>query len=103
MPTKLQNELRRELTIGGKQFVVTISPLALKLVGKGRRKGLEIQWEDLISGDAALATALNASLDPGLHLEPAGRGSRPAREKKRRVKTVATRSSHGGARKTPGR
>jgi hypothetical protein len=28
---------------------------------KGRRKGLEIRWTDLVSGEVALATALNAS------------------------------------------
>jgi gluconolactonase len=34
----------------------------LKLTQKGRRKGQELGWEDLISGQAALAVALNASL-----------------------------------------
>jgi hypothetical protein len=29
---------------------------------KGRRKGLELAWNDLVTGEAALATALNASL-----------------------------------------
>jgi hypothetical protein len=42
--------------------VLTISPEGLKLVEKGRRKGHELAWEALVSGDAALATALNASL-----------------------------------------
>jgi len=32
------------------------------LTAKGKRKGLEIQWRDLVSGDAALTAALNASL-----------------------------------------
>jgi hypothetical protein len=31
-------------------------------VPKGKRNGLEIAWKDLVNGDAALATALNASL-----------------------------------------
>jgi hypothetical protein len=31
-------------------------------VPKGRRKGVEIAWKDLVSGEAALAAALNASL-----------------------------------------
>jgi len=31
-------------------------------VPKGRRNGLELAWTALASGDAALATALNASL-----------------------------------------
>ena len=34
----------------------------LKLVPKGKRNGLELSWQALASGDAALATALNASL-----------------------------------------
>jgi hypothetical protein len=35
----------------------------LKLTEKGRRKGQELSWKDLVSGDAALATALNASTE----------------------------------------
>lgn len=62
MATKLDKPLRRAIDIRGRPFVVTISPDGLKLVGKGRRKGLELTWEDLSDGDAALATALNASL-----------------------------------------
>ena len=37
------------------------------LVLKGRRNGLNVQWRDLVSGEAALATALNASLTANLH------------------------------------
>ncbi len=62
MATKLDKTLKREISIRGKAFVVSISPAGLKLVGKGRRKGLELAWEDLVSGDAALASALNASI-----------------------------------------
>ena len=72
MATKLDKPLKREISIGGKPFVVTISPDGFKLVGKGRRKGLEITWESLTSGEAALATALNASINPKLTLEPGG-------------------------------
>jgi hypothetical protein len=43
--------------------VVTISPQGLKLTEKGRRKGQELAWKDLVTGDAALATALNASAE----------------------------------------
>ena len=42
----------------------TLTPESLKLVPKGKRNGLELQWADLVSGDAALAAALQASLDP---------------------------------------
>jgi hypothetical protein len=75
MVTRLEKPLRREISIGGKPFVLTISPSGLKLVAKGRRKGLELPWDGLTSGDAALATALSASLDPKLHLDPAAKKS----------------------------
>ena len=60
--TRLESPLKRELEVRGKPYVVTLSPDGLRLVPKGRRKGLELRWEDLLSGEAALATALNASL-----------------------------------------
>jgi hypothetical protein len=62
MATKLEKALKREIEIDGKPYMLTISPEGLKLVPKGKRNGLEIAWKDLASGDAALATALNASL-----------------------------------------
>jgi len=70
MTTKLDRPLKRELSVGGKPYTLTISPNALHLVPKGRRKGYELAWVDLMSGDAALATALNASLARGLRWEP---------------------------------
>ena len=81
MATKLEKVLKREISIGGKPFVVTLSPGGMKLVGKGRRKGLELSWEDLTSGDAALATALNASVAQRLVLEPSA--SNPTRRRRR--------------------
>ena len=60
--TKLEGALKRELEIGGKPYVLTIDPERLRLVPKGRRKGRELAWRDFISGEAALAVALNASL-----------------------------------------
>ena len=62
MTTKLDGELRRELTIDETAYTVTLSPTGFTLVLKGRRKGLALAWADLVSGEAALATALNASL-----------------------------------------
>jgi hypothetical protein len=62
MATILEKTLKRELMIEGRAFMLSISPAGLLLTVKGRRKGLEIEWADLVSGDAALATALNASL-----------------------------------------
>jgi len=62
MTTRLEGELRREILIDGKPYTLTLSPDRLKLAPKGRRKGYELDWKDFISGEAALATALNASL-----------------------------------------
>jgi hypothetical protein len=63
MATKLEKALKREVDIGGEPYMLTIAPEGLKLVQKGRRKGLELAWKDLVSGEAALATALHASLE----------------------------------------
>jgi len=63
MTTRLETPLRREITIDGKPHTLTIDPDGLKLVEKGRRKGVELTWAALVSGDAALATALQASLE----------------------------------------
>ena len=65
MVVKLEKPLRRELSIEGKAHVLTISPEGLKLTEKGRRKGLELAWKTLVSGDAALAAALRASVQGG--------------------------------------
>jgi hypothetical protein len=62
MTTRLDKTLKRELTLDGRTFILAVSPDGLKLTLKGKRKGQELRWGDLVSGDAALATALNASL-----------------------------------------
>jgi hypothetical protein len=62
MTTSLEKPLRREVLIDSEPWVVTITPIGLKLTRKGRRKGVELAWRDLVTGDAALAVALNASL-----------------------------------------
>ncbi|MCD9126876.1 hypothetical protein [Luteimonas fraxinea] len=61
--TPLDKPLKREVRIGEDAYSLTIDPDGLKLVPKGKRKGLELRWTDLVSGDAALATGLQASLD----------------------------------------
>lgn len=62
MMTPLDKPLRRELDIDGRPHTLTVDPEGLKLVEKGRRKGITLRWQDLVSGDAALAAALQASL-----------------------------------------
>ena len=62
MATKLDKPLKRELNVNGKAYTLTISPSSLRLVEKGHRKGYELMWQDLVSGQAALTAALTASL-----------------------------------------
>jgi hypothetical protein len=60
--TPLHSTLKRALTIDGGEYVLTLSPDALKLTLKGKRNGVELPWSQLVNGEAALAVALHASL-----------------------------------------
>jgi hypothetical protein len=40
-----------------------LDPAGLKLMLRGHRKGTELSWKDIVTGDAAIASALNASLE----------------------------------------
>jgi hypothetical protein len=61
--TPLDKPLKRELRIGDAVYTLVVDPDGLKLAEKGHRRGVELLWKDLVSGDAALATALQASLE----------------------------------------
>ncbi|HEV2272108.1 MAG TPA: hypothetical protein VGR92_21860 [Steroidobacteraceae bacterium] len=61
--TKLDRPLKRELLIDSKAYVLTIEAERFRLTLKGHRKGLEFAWHDHVSGEAALAVALHASLE----------------------------------------
>lgn len=63
MATKLEKALKREIVVDGTTYMVTIDPDGMKLTEKGHRKGQELKWKDILSGEAALARALNASLE----------------------------------------
>ena len=73
MTTLLNKTVKREVRIRDQPYIVAISPLTLKLTPKGKRKGLELHWDALVSGDAALAAALNASVGE-LSGDPVRRG-----------------------------
>ena len=62
MATKLEKALKREIQIEGKPYTLIIDREGLRLMEKGRRKGLELAWRDLVSGQAGLSAALQASL-----------------------------------------
>jgi hypothetical protein len=84
MATKLEKTLKREINVKGRAYIVAISPEGLLLTIKGRRKGLQLLWADLVTGEAALAVALQASV--GRFAEPpsapASRGTKSAPRKK---------------------
>lgn len=61
--TPLDKPVRREVQVDGKAYTVVIDPRGLKFTEKGRRNGVVLAWADLANGDAALATALRASLE----------------------------------------
>jgi hypothetical protein len=64
MATKLEKPLRREFPVNDELYTLTISPEGLKLVPKGKRKGHELTWRDLLNGQPAVASAPASSLDP---------------------------------------
>jgi hypothetical protein len=63
MATKLDKPLKRELDYQGKPYTVTFTPEGIKVVEKGKRKGQEISWDAIISGDAVLVQNLKISVD----------------------------------------
>jgi len=65
MTTKLNSTFKRELEVNGDKYTLTVSPEGFKLVLKGKRKGIELAWASIVGGDAALASALNASARDG--------------------------------------
>jgi hypothetical protein len=85
--TKLEGPLKREIDIDGAPYTLTLSPDGMTLVRKGKRKGFELRWTSLVSGDAALATALNASLTANLQgaHAPAGDSAGTRDERSRRA------------------
>ena len=63
MATVLDKQLKRQITVGGADYTVAVDPDGIRLTGKGRRRPeVELRWTDLLSGEAAMAVALNASL-----------------------------------------
>ena len=63
MATVLDKDLKRQVTVDGVDYTVAFDPEGIRLTGKGKRRPeVELRWRDLLSGQAALAVALNASL-----------------------------------------
>ena len=60
---ELDKPLKRQLTLDGEQYTVIVSREGVRITPKGRRKGQEISWQTLLSGDADLTQQLKISLD----------------------------------------
>ncbi len=63
MTTRLDKPLKREVDVNGVLFTVTFSPTGVKIVEKGKRKGHELTWEQLVRGDVTLGQDLQDSLE----------------------------------------
>jgi hypothetical protein len=50
MATKLNKQLKREIEVDGKPYMITLSPEGVKLTEKGKRLGREHSWKDLLGG-----------------------------------------------------
>jgi hypothetical protein len=60
--TPLDKPLKRALSVDGRDYVISLTPDALKITRKGHRLGVELKWLNLVSGESALAVALHASI-----------------------------------------
>jgi hypothetical protein len=63
MTAKLDKAIKRELDLEGTLYTITIAPDGIKVTEKGKRKGQEISWRSIISGDASLSEDLKMSVD----------------------------------------
>lgn len=63
MTTKLEKELKREITINGEPYTVTITPVGVKLSAKGKRKGQELSWRELLGAREGSPEVVNTSLE----------------------------------------
>jgi hypothetical protein len=62
MTTKLDKPLKREIEFNGVPYTVTFAPDGIKIVEKGKRKGQEVSWKDLIGGSVGLTQDLRDSI-----------------------------------------
>ena len=65
MAARASDELlfARELELDGRAYTIAMGPEGVKVTEKGKRRGREISWRAIISGDAQLAEELKTSLD----------------------------------------
>jgi hypothetical protein len=88
--TVLDKELKRQVTVDGVDYTIAVDPDGIRLTGKGKRRPeVELRWRELLSGEAALAIALNASLSKRQAVSKAETEKSPRRTRKRAPKKEA--------------
>ena len=73
MITPLIGTLRRAIHVNGHEYTAVLTPTGIKLTPKGKRKGVEFAWLDLLGGQqsghprSALSSwGTGVSQEPGL-------------------------------------
>jgi hypothetical protein len=54
--------LTLNVVLRGRPYVLTITPESFKLTLKGKRSGIELPWTAFLDEDAAMMSALHASI-----------------------------------------
>jgi hypothetical protein len=65
MATKLNKQLKREIDVDGKPYMITLSPDGVKLTEKGKRLGREHTWKDLLGAATTTSTAAESAFGSG--------------------------------------
>ena len=59
----LDAPIKRQVTIAGSTYTLTIGPENVTIVRKGARKGVCVTWESLLEGTPQLRLALTRSIE----------------------------------------
>jgi hypothetical protein len=62
MAPRLTETIKREIELDGAPYTVSIGPTGVHIAPKGKRKGHELSWRSLASGEAELNRDLVRSL-----------------------------------------
>ena len=62
MPPRLTEPIKREIELDGHPYTITVGPSGIHIAPKGKRKGHELSWRSLASGEAELNRDLVRSL-----------------------------------------
>ena len=76
--------MRRAIEIDGKPYVATFRPDGVSVVAKGRRKGIEITWKQILDGEIQLHAQLARSLTRPQPSDSATEAATPAGEAAKR-------------------